>query len=67
MDGYKAFTPEEVNAMKAAAVMEFVNVQIGAFESGFVETNETSLYSLYRFAQHHVKDNYGTETKSMND
>lgn len=55
------------NEIKAAAVMDFVNVQIAAFDSGFVESNTVSLYSMYRFAQHHVKDNYSTETKLMSE
>lgn len=52
-------------AGKASAVMDFVNTQVGAFESGFVDDNEVSLYSMYRYAQHHVKDNYGVEVKNM--
>jgi hypothetical protein len=57
----------EENKIKADAVMEFVNIQLGAFESNFVETNQVSLYSMYRFAQHHVKDNYEQETKNLAD
>lgn len=67
MEGLKAYTPEEINEIKASAVMEFVNVQVGAFEANFVETNDVSLYSMYRFSQHHVKDNYGVETKLMSE
>lgn len=63
----QAFTQQEINDIKAQAVMEFVNVQVGAFESGFVVSNCVSLYSMYRFAQHHVKDNYGLETKLMSE
>lgn len=54
-----------VNEIKAEAVMTFVNTQIGAFESGFVETNQVSLYSMYRFAQHHVKDSYVYDARLM--
>ena len=52
---------------QASAVMNFVNTQVGAFESGFIDDNEVSLYSMYRFAQHHVKDNYSVEVKSMGE
>ena len=51
-------TEEQINKLKSDAIMEFVNIQIGSFEAGFVEANEVSLYSLYRFAQLHVMDNY---------
>lgn len=60
-------TSRDIEEIKASAVMEFVNVQVGAFEAGFVSTNITSLYSMYRFAQHHVKDNYNVDTKLMRD
>ena len=60
-------TVKEVNEMKAAAVMEFINVQVGAFEAGFVESNQLTLYSLHRFGQLHVKDNYGIEIKPMSE
>lgn len=54
-------------AGQASAVMNFVNTQVGAFESGCVDSNQVSLYSMYRFAQHHVKDNYGVDVKFMHD
>ena len=55
------------NLGKSSAVMEFVNTQIGAFETGFVNTSEVSLYSLYRFAQLHVKDNYKVDVPMFSD
>lgn len=55
------------NKSRAEAVMGFVNVQLGAFESNFIETNQVSLYSMYRFAQHHIKDNYGEDIKNLAD
>lgn len=55
------------HAGQASAVMTFVNTQIGAFESSCVDTNEVSLYSLYRFAQHHIMDNYGVKTKPISE
>jgi hypothetical protein len=60
-------TEQEINEGKSLAVMEFVNTQVGAFAANFVEGNQTSLYSMYRFAQHHVRDNYRAETKMMSE
>lgn len=65
MNNTHVLTSEQISEIKAAAVMEFVNVQVGAFEACFVDTPETSLYSMYRFAQHHVKDNFGVIVPSM--
>lgn len=48
-------------AGQASAVMNFVNTQVCAFELNFAESCEVSLFSLYRFAQHHVKDNYNID------
>lgn len=57
-------------AVKDAAtksVMGFVNSMIGAFESGFVDDNKLTLAELYRVAQHHLRDNYGSEIPNMRD
>lgn len=62
-----AISADASNEISANAVMEFVNTQVGAFESSFVDGNQISLYSMYRFAQHHVKDNYHAETKLMSE
>lgn len=43
---------------KAAAVMEFVDLMIGAFESGFVNENTLNLAQLHRIAENHVKDSF---------
>lgn len=61
------YTVDEINKIQSDAVMHFVNTQVGAFETGFVEGNEVSLYSLYRFAQLHALDNYKVEIKNMNE
>lgn len=53
---------DEENKLKADAVMEFVNGLIGAFDANFVEDHKPSLATLYRCAQHHVKDTYNAET-----
>jgi len=46
---------------KAEAVMNFVNTLIGAFDSGFVDSNQLNLKDLHSAAFHHVKDSYGYE------
>lgn len=67
VDKFKALSAQEINDLQAAAVMTFVNTQVGAFEAGFVEGSELSLYSLYRFAQLHIKDNYGIDIEPIAD
>lgn len=65
MNDLKVTNTQELNEMKAKAVMEFVNTQVGAFEANFVEGNEVSLYSMYRFAQLHISDNYDVKIDDM--
>ena len=62
-----AVNQQEINKLKSDAVMEFVNIQVQAHYSGFVDGCECSLYSLYRFAQTHSKDSYKIEVPSMID
>lgn len=40
---------------------------IGAFESGFVDSNSLNLAELYRIAQNYIKDKYGEEIQNMRD
>ena len=47
--------------LKAAAVIDFVDVMIGALESGCVDKNNPTLSEIHQFARMHVKDNYGAE------
>ena len=60
-------TEQELNKIKADAVMGFVNNAIGAFESGFIDNNYCTLQQMHRSAQHHVKDSYGIDTQNMKD
>ncbi len=60
-----AGTNEEENKMKAGAVSEFVNMMIGAFESGFVDKNNPTLSEIFRVAQNHIADNYGVKTHNI--
>jgi hypothetical protein len=58
-------TKEELNKIKADVIMNFVNNQVGAFEASFVDGNTTSLYSMYRYAQIHIKDCFGVNVPDM--
>ncbi|MEJ6520286.1 hypothetical protein PQI64_11075 [Shewanella bicestrii] len=53
---------DAVNGVSAKAVMNFAEVNRGAYQSGFVSP-ELTVYDVYQFARNHVKDNYGYETK----
>jgi hypothetical protein len=53
---------DAVNRISAKAVMNFAEVNRGAYQSGFVSP-ELTVYDVYQFARNHVKDNYGYETK----
>ena len=53
------------NKIKAAAVLEFVNVMVGAFEAGFVDKNNPTLAEIYQVARHHINDNYGVESPNI--
>lgn len=44
---------------KAAAIMNFVDLLIGAFESGHTTTNTLSLAQLHRIAEIQCIDEYG--------
>lgn len=52
---------EQLNKEKAAAIMNFVDIMIGAFESNHVTTNTFTLAQLHRIAEHHCIDNYGAQ------
>lgn len=47
-----------INDEKAAAIMGFVDMMIGAFESGFTDTNTLNLAQLHRIAENYCKDTY---------
>ncbi|HIH0452595.1 TPA: hypothetical protein ACYHN4_002770 [Vibrio cholerae] len=47
--------------IRASAVMDFVDMIRGVYDSGFIDDHPTN-YDIYRSAQMHVKDRYGVET-----
>jgi|GEM_PF-2397649 len=49
---------ESTYKLKAEAVKLFVDNLIGAFESGFTDSNCVSLAQLHRAMQTHIEDNY---------
>jgi len=49
------------NKLKAEAVINFVDLMIGAFESGFVDKNNPTLSEIHQVARNHVRDTYGEE------
>ena len=51
---------------RASSVMAFVGSIRGAYSSGFIDNNPTN-YDIYRYAQIHVKDNYGVDTENWDD
>lgn len=52
---------EQLSKEKAAAIMNFVDLMIGALESNHVTTNTFTLAQLHRIAEHHCIDNYGAQ------
>ena len=52
--------------IRASAVMDFVCMIRGAYDSGFIDNHPTN-YDIYRSAQVHVKDRYGVETNNWDD
>ncbi|HGF7398995.1 TPA: hypothetical protein AB5B32_001352 [Vibrio cholerae] len=52
--------------IRASAVMDFVDMIRGAYDSGFIDNHPTN-YDIYRSAQMHVKDRYGVETDNWDD
>ncbi|MET4160530.1 hypothetical protein ABIE61_000344 [Marinobacterium sp. MBR-111] len=67
-DGSEDLTPYVygfAKALAAKAVMDFAATPVGAYEAGFVDTPHLTIAQLYQVARHHVRDNYGVETKSL--
>lgn len=58
---------DDLKEIKAQAVMDFVNMMIGALDSNFVRGNNPNLATTYRCAQNWVKDEYGSEVKNIED
>jgi len=62
-----AFSPKQsLSDIRAKAVMNFAEVNRGAYLSGFV-TADLTVYDVYQSARNHVKDNYGYDTKPWDD
>ena len=51
--------------IKAEAVIGFVDMMMGAFESGFVDRNHANLSELYQVARNHVRDEYGVNVDDI--
>lgn len=58
---------EAENKIKADAVKHFVNLMIGAFQSGFVAHNKPTLAEIHRVAQIHIMDNYDIESQNIEE
>ena len=56
-----------IKKAQSIAVMHFVNIQIGAFESGFIQKSDLTLFDLYQFAKQHVLDNHGEIVPAFSD
>ena len=52
---------------KARVVMDFANMHVGAFDSGFVDGNTLTVYDVHRSAQNYVKDTFNVEVKGLAD
>ncbi|MFK5893175.1 MAG: hypothetical protein QM504_08150 [Pseudomonadota bacterium] len=57
----------ENNKLQAKAVHDFVDSMIGAFESGFLESNTLTLAEIHRMAQNYVLDTYSVVTPLLVD
>ncbi len=53
--------------IKAAAVMDFADIMIGAFDSGYVNRNTCTLSEVYVCARNHVLDAYTQKYPSIKD
>lgn len=51
--------------IKAGAIKDFVNMMIGAHESGFVDKNNPTLAEIHQVARNYIKDSYGIETENI--
>lgn len=56
-----------MNNSKAAAVREFVNMMIGARESGFVQSSTPTLAEVHQVANWHIVERYGAEYLHLED
>ena len=56
---------KESKANKAKIVMDFANMHVGAFDSGFVDGNTLTVYDVHRSAQNYVKDTFQVNVQSL--
>jgi len=55
----------EVKEIKSEAIMEFVDMMIGAFESGFTDKNNPTLAEIHQVARNYIKDQYKIEVNNI--
>lgn len=53
------------NEAYARAIKNFVNLMIGAHESGFVDKNNPTIAEIHQVAKNHIKDAYGIDTPDI--
>ena len=53
--------------IKSKAIMEFVNMMIGALDGGFVDKNNPTLSEIHRVAENYIKDKYGIIVPTIDD
>ncbi len=58
-------TEQELNIIKTKAIMDFANMHVGAFDSGFVDGNTLTVYDVHRSAQNYVLDTYKVNVQSL--
>lgn len=51
--------------VKSSVVQDFVNTMIGAFETGFVDSNTLTLATIYQVMRNHCKDEFGVEVPTL--
>ena len=55
----------ESNKLKADAIMNLVDIAIGAFINGFTDRNKMTLAELHQIARNHISDNYKINIDTM--
>ena len=58
---------KESKASKAKIVMDFANMHVGAFDSGFVDGNTLTVYDVHRSAQNYVRDTFQVNVQSLSE
>ena len=55
------------NQIKADAIMGFINMMIGAFDSGFVDKNNPTLSEIYQTGKNYCHDHLMIDVKNIVD